>query len=59
MGLGKLFCLGQIEKNMQHTHGIIQYMLEFCTSPVVHLLLLKSSMSGPLSHAKTANYSKK
>ena len=44
---GKLLCLWKIEKNWLRTHGIISYMLDHWADPVVHLLLLKSSMLQP------------
>ena len=35
------------EKLMQHMHGIIPLLFDFWADPVVHLLLLKSSMKSP------------
>ena len=43
----KVLCLSKIEKNLQHTLGIIQYMFDCWTDPVVHLLLLKSPIVRP------------
>ena len=41
---GKLWCLWQTIKIMQHMHGNIPYMLDCWANPVVHLLQLTSSM---------------
>ena len=35
------------EKFMQHMHGMILYLFDCWADPVVHLLLLKSSMTKP------------
>ena len=40
--IGKMLCLCQTPKIM---HGIILYMFDSWANPVVHLLLLKSSMA--------------
>ena len=40
-------CVYDKSKSMQHTHGLILYMLDYWADPVVHLLLLKSSMTKP------------
>ena len=40
---GKL-CLLQTPKIMQQMHGIIPYIFDFLVDPVVHFLVLKSSM---------------
>ena len=42
---GKLLCLCQTLKNMQHMHLIIKKMFDCWADPVVNLLLLKSFMS--------------
>ena len=41
---GKLLYLGQHQKIMQHMHGNILYMFDCWADPVVHLILLLSSM---------------
>ena len=41
---GKLLCLWPTPKNMQHIHGIFPFMFDCWADPVVHLLLVKSSM---------------
>ena len=40
----KLLCLCQTPKIVQNMHGIITYMLDCWANPVVHLILLKSSV---------------
>ena len=44
---GKLLFYDKSKQNMQHKHGIFPYMFDCWTDPVVHLLLLKSSMNEP------------
>ena len=43
---GKLLCLWQTQKIMEHMRGNIPYLFDFWADPFVHLLLLKSSMDG-------------
>ena len=42
---GKLLCLWNTKKLTQHTHSNIPHIFDHWADPVVHLLLLKSSMA--------------
>ena len=41
--IGKLLCLWQIQKTLQHMHGNIPFMFDYWADPTVHLLLLDTS----------------